>query len=181
MAASPRSANPSLRERVGALRNLPPFLREIWATSRALTMTSLGLRLVRALVPIATLYVGKLIIDEAVHLVGQGLGFDTLREAWRSGALDHLVVLIVAEFGLAILSDLLARMVSYADVQRGDRHERAHQAQPEARDRERAARRPDLAQERGKVAQRADAFAQAGIGRARGGRLCHRASVPAAG
>ena len=111
-----RPANPSLRERVSALRNLPPFLREIWATSRALTLTSLGLRLVRALVPIATLYVGKLIIDEAVHLVGQGLGFDTLRDAWRSGALDHLVLLIVVEFGLAILSDLLARMVSYADA-----------------------------------------------------------------
>jgi ATP-binding cassette subfamily B protein len=24
---------PSLRERVGALRNIPPFLREIWGTS----------------------------------------------------------------------------------------------------------------------------------------------------
>ena len=50
---------------MGALRNLPPFLREIWATSRALTCVSLGLRLIRALLPVITLYVGKLIIDEA--------------------------------------------------------------------------------------------------------------------
>jgi ATP-binding cassette subfamily B protein len=41
-------------------------------------MTSLGLRLVRALLPIATLYVGKLIIDEAVRLVGRA-GFDRCR------------------------------------------------------------------------------------------------------
>ena len=48
-----RRANPSLRERVGALRNIPPFLREIWATSRRLTILSLSLRVVRALLPIA--------------------------------------------------------------------------------------------------------------------------------
>ena len=92
--------NPSLRERVGALRNLPPFLREIWATSRALTIASLGLRLVRALLPIATLYVGKLIIDEAVRLVGSGLGFDDARRAPGAAAqLDHLAWLLALEFG----------------------------------------------------------------------------------
>lgn len=114
--AEPAPTNPSLRERVGALRNLPPFLREIWATSRALTITSLGLRLVRALLPIATLYVGKLIIDECVRLVGAGLGFDTLPEAWRGGALDTLVSWVLVEFALAIFSDLLGRMVGYADA-----------------------------------------------------------------
>jgi ATP-binding cassette subfamily B protein len=100
---------------VGALRNLPPFLREIWATSRALTLASLGLRLLRALMPIATLYIGKLIIDEAVRLVGAGLGFADLATAWRSGALDHLALLLAAEFGLAIASDLSGRLVSYFD------------------------------------------------------------------
>ena len=110
----PRS-NPSLRERVDALRNLPPFLRQIWATSRALTMASLGLRLIRALLPVITLYIGKLIIDEAVRLVGVGTGFETLTEAWRSGQLDHLLSLLGLELGLAILSDLLGRMISYAD------------------------------------------------------------------
>jgi ATP-binding cassette subfamily B protein len=107
--------NPSLRERVGALRNIPPFLREIWATSKPLTIASLGLRLVRALLPIITLYIGKLIIDEAVRLVGLGLGFDDLGTAWNSGHLTHLLWLLLFEFGLAILSDLLGRMVSYAD------------------------------------------------------------------
>ncbi|HEY0309699.1 MAG TPA: ABC transporter ATP-binding protein [Luteimonas sp.] len=108
------SARPSLRERVGALRNLPPFLREVWATSKPLTLASLGLRLVRALVPVATLYIGKLIIDEAVRLVGAGVATD-LSTAWASGALTHLLWLLVAEFALAIASDLFGRLVSYSD------------------------------------------------------------------
>ena len=109
-------AQPSLRERFGALRNLPPFLREIWSTSRRLTLVALGLRLVRALLPIATLYVGKLIIDEAVRLVGAGVRFDSLQAAWASGQLQHLLWLLLAEFALAIVSDLLGRLVSYADA-----------------------------------------------------------------
>lgn len=113
--ARPR-ANPTFRERFGALKNLPPFLREIWATSRRLTLTSLGLRVIRALLPIVTLYVGKLIIDEAVRLVGAGVRFDTLQQAWEGGQLAHLLTLLLVEFGLAILSDLLGRLVSYADA-----------------------------------------------------------------
>lgn len=113
--AAPRRANPSLKERVGALKNLPPFLREIWATSRPLTIASLGLRLIRALLPIVTLYVGKLIIDEAVRLVGAGVRFENLSDAWSGGQLNPLLYLLLAEFGLAILSDLLGRLVSYAD------------------------------------------------------------------
>ena len=57
-----------MRERFGALRNLPPFLKLIWQTSARLTAANLGLRLIRALLPVATLYVGKLIIDEVIRL-----------------------------------------------------------------------------------------------------------------
>src|SRR5690554_3435316 len=121
MPASPRSAapgrqpNPSLRERFNAMRNVPPFLRQIWSASPALSVTSLGLRLVRAFLPILMLYIGKLIIDEAVRLVGLGIAFDSLGEAWRSGLLQPLLWLLVIEFALAIVSDLLGRLVSYAE------------------------------------------------------------------
>ena len=53
----------SFRERVGALRNLPAFVAMVWRTSRLLTLSSLILRLFRALVPIVTLYIGTLIIE----------------------------------------------------------------------------------------------------------------------
>ena len=108
-------AKPSLRDRFNALRNLPPFLRQIWATSPALTIATLGLRVVRAFLPIATLYIGTLIIDEAVRLVGVGVDFDTLEAAWRAGVLDTLLWLLALEFALAIVSDLLGRLVSYGD------------------------------------------------------------------
>ncbi|QOW20565.1 ABC transporter ATP-binding protein [Lysobacter ciconiae] len=109
------SAKPSLRERFDALRNLPPFLRMIWATSRSLTLVTLGLRVVRALVPIATLYIGKLIIDEAIRLVAIDTTFETLQVAWQSGQLNHLAALLAMELGLAIASDLLGRLTSYGD------------------------------------------------------------------
>ena len=44
----------SLRERVGALRNLRPFLSLVWHTAPGLTMANVGLRLIRALLPVAT-------------------------------------------------------------------------------------------------------------------------------
>jgi ATP-binding cassette subfamily B protein len=111
-AASPRK---SLRERVGALRNLPPFLRQIWQTSATMTVASLALRLVRALLPVATLYVGKLIIDEAVRLAGLGHGVDDLATWYHAGLLNHLMGLLALEFGLAVLSDVLGRIVSLVD------------------------------------------------------------------
>ncbi len=103
------------RERVDALRNLRPFLRQIWATSRSLTLASLLLRLTQALTPVALLYIGKLIIDEAIHLVAVGGGHADLRSLWASGALDHLALLVVSEFALAVVSDLMARAASYVD------------------------------------------------------------------
>ncbi|MGJ7902971.1 ABC transporter ATP-binding protein [Lysobacter sp. 1R34A] len=107
---------PSLRERFDALRNLRPFLKQIWATSPALTLITLGLRLVRALLPVLTLYVGKLIIDEAVRLVATDPGFESLSSAWAGGQLDTLLALLALEFGLAIGSDLLGRIVAYGDA-----------------------------------------------------------------
>ena len=59
----------SLKERVGALRHLWPFLMMVWRTSPQLTAASLLLRLLRALLPVAALYIGKLIIDDVVMLV----------------------------------------------------------------------------------------------------------------
>lgn len=107
---------PSLRQRFKAMRNLPPFLRQVWQTSPALTLASLGLRIIRALLPVAMLYVGKLIIDTALHLSQHGAGFPPLNEALSSGLLNPLLGLLALEFGLAIASDLLGRLVSYADA-----------------------------------------------------------------
>jgi ATP-binding cassette subfamily B protein len=102
----------SLRQRFSALGNLGPFLRLIWEIQPAVTAATLLLRLVRALLPVATLYIGKLIIDEVVRLRGL-VGGPTDLSAWlASGLVRTLLLLLLLELALAILSDLLARLVS---------------------------------------------------------------------
>src|SRR5882757_6361249 len=105
----------SMRERFGALRNLRPFLKLIWGTSPALTAGDLTLRLVRALLPVATLYVGKLIIDEVVRLAGTHGTHLRLADWLAQGLVSHLAVLLTIEFGLAVISDALGRLVSLFD------------------------------------------------------------------
>ena len=69
----------------------------------------------RALLPVVTLYVGKLIIDEVVLLAAGANAHDTLRQWMASGELDRLGWLIALEFGLAVASDVLGRFVSLLD------------------------------------------------------------------
>ena len=106
----------SLRERFGALRNIPPFLRLVWQTSPALATASLVLRLVRAVLPVLTLYVGKLIIDEVIALASSTEIPATLSAWLSSGLLDHLAWLLGAELVLAVLFDLLGRIVALLDT-----------------------------------------------------------------
>ncbi len=110
----------TLGERWGALRNLPALFRLVWQTSPAMTLATLVLRLGRALLPVALLYVGKLIIDEVVGIVDAGYAFGTFGAWWESGVLSTLVTLVLVEFGLAILSDLLGRGVALLDALLGD-------------------------------------------------------------
>ena len=105
----------SLKERVGALKHLRPFIAMVWRTSPQLTAASLVLRLVRALLPIATLFVGKLIIDEVVLLVQRPGKPATLQEWLDSGLLTTLGTFLIAEFALAVLADVLGRVVSLID------------------------------------------------------------------
>ena len=105
----------SVRARVSALRNLGPFLAQVWHTSPGLTLATVTLRLIRAVLPVAMLYLAKLIIDEVIALSGAGDFAVGLGEAWASGRLDHLAVLVVSEFGLALTSDVLGRAVGFVD------------------------------------------------------------------
>ena len=101
----------SFTERVKALQNLPLLFQLIWGTSPAMTVANLLLRLLRAAVPVTTLYVGKLIIDEVVRLM-QLSGERDLSYVW---------LLVAAEFGLAVVSDVLRRSVALLDSLLGDR------------------------------------------------------------
>ena len=114
-ATSGPPAGRSFRERLGALKNLPPFLKLVWQTSPGLAAADMLLRLVRALLPVATLYVGKLIIDEVLRLARAPGAPGPLADWLAGGLLGRLAVLLAVEFGLAVLSDVLGRVVSLAE------------------------------------------------------------------
>jgi len=98
------------RERLGALRNVPPLLRMVWGTSPSLTVATLALRGISAGFPLAMLWVSKLIIDLVVHSI-------------RHQSIDRSLIwkLLVAELLLAVASDSLGRLVSLVDSLLGDR------------------------------------------------------------
>jgi ATP-binding cassette subfamily B protein len=87
----------------------------VWRTSPQLTAASLALRFVRALLPVATLYVGKLILDDVVLLAQGPTKPGTLQQWLQSGLLNPLGLLLAAEFSLAVMADVLGRIVSLVD------------------------------------------------------------------
>lgn len=112
---TPPSGARSFRARFAALRNVGPFLHMVWAASPQLTVATTALRLVRAVLPITSLWIGKLIIDEVVRLAGLAGTADGGADWWRQAANGYLVGLILAEFALAILSDLAGRLIGLTD------------------------------------------------------------------
>jgi ATP-binding cassette subfamily B protein len=57
-----------MRQRLEALRYLPQLVQLVWQTHRGFTAAMVTLRLLRAFVPVATLWAAKLIIDQVVLL-----------------------------------------------------------------------------------------------------------------
>ncbi|MEI7873535.1 MAG: ABC transporter ATP-binding protein [Alphaproteobacteria bacterium] len=116
MSDSSTIPNPrTFRERFGALKTLRPFMAMVWQTSPSLTMGLLVLRVLRALLPVISLYIGKLIIDDVVMLL-QLPDRPVKWQGWmESGHLRWLGILLLSEFGLAVLSDGLARVVALLD------------------------------------------------------------------
>jgi len=105
----------SFRARWAALRNIGPFLRMVWRASPGLLLITLTLRVIRAVLPVAALWFGKLIIDEVVRLSALSDGPATLSGWASSGEITLLAIYVGAEFALAVLSDLLSRIGGLVD------------------------------------------------------------------
>jgi ATP-binding cassette subfamily B protein len=105
----------SFRARWAALRNIGPFLRMIWRASPGLLLITLVLRVIRAVLPVAALWFGKLIIDEVVRLSALPVAPATLSGWLNSSEITLLAVYVGAEFALAVLSDLLSRIGALVD------------------------------------------------------------------
>ena len=99
----------ALRDRFGTLRNLPRLFRLVWRTSPALALATVALRLGRALLRAAARYVGKLIVDAVVAEARLPHPGPNLADWIAAGRLTPLALLVCAEAGLGVLSDLLGR------------------------------------------------------------------------
>src|SRR5436305_13069468 len=98
-------------ERLAALRNVPPVLKIVWDSGRTVVALGLLFRLFVSLLPIALLWITKLIIDAIVH-----------------AATTHQPVqprfwwLVAGEFALAVISSLLVRIIDYLDSLLADKY-----------------------------------------------------------
>jgi ATP-binding cassette subfamily B protein len=108
--APPRSRELPWRERVASLRYVRPLMGMVWDTSPPLVMATAFLRLTRALIPAAMLWVSKLILDAVVGRISRGTG--SVGDIWK---------LVAIELFLAIASDILARANTLCDSLLGDR------------------------------------------------------------
>ena len=107
--------NLDFRERLGTLRNLPEFFRLIWNCNKLLTTLNMLLRVFRASLPLIMLYLAILIIDEIVLLSGVGSGVRL-----ENPDMSILTILVMAELGFAVFSDLLGRGIALVDSLLGD-------------------------------------------------------------
>ncbi|WP_158858697.1 ABC transporter ATP-binding protein [Lunatibacter salilacus] len=96
---------------LASLKFVPAFFQEIRKVNPRLFYVNIFSRLINAILPVLMLWVGKLIIDEVV-----------LQLATETKDFDQLWLLVGAEFGLAVLSDLLSRGISLSDGLLGDQY-----------------------------------------------------------
>lgn len=106
-----KSQDLTFKKRFAALSNLPQFFKLVWQSSPWKTSLSFMLRLVRSAMPVALLYVGKLIVDQVVLLN---------QNASNQSGHHYLWQLVGAEFGLALLTDALNRLINLLDSLLGD-------------------------------------------------------------
>jgi len=100
---------PPLRERLRALGYLRPFLGMVWRTQPWYGVAIVLIRVVAAFLPVAMLWVGKLIIDGVIANIGAAA------PDWR-----HLFELVAIELGIALTIELLGRLSSLLEGLLGD-------------------------------------------------------------
>lgn len=105
----------SLKNQFLALRHLPRLFRLIWNTSKSLTIGNITLRLVQSLIPLATLYIAKEIIDEVVALTAP-----QPPKGEMNGDTQYLWLMVGIELGLAVFSSVLNRGIILVDALLGD-------------------------------------------------------------
>src|SRR6185437_1317882 len=101
------------RERIQALKNVPPMLKMVWEAAPGITAGGLFFRLIAALIPLGMVAVTAVII-KAITVVSTHKG----------ALLPHFWWYVGAEFALATLGTILGRLVDYCDTVLADKFTR---------------------------------------------------------
>jgi ATP-binding cassette subfamily B protein len=109
LARTPKNdEKPTIRQRLEALHYLLPLLKMVWETHRGYTLSMAILRLSRSAIPVATLWVGKLILDAIVAMRNATSNLPLL---WKLVAIEVTIVLV---------GEALARASSLVESLLGD-------------------------------------------------------------
>jgi ATP-binding cassette subfamily B protein len=104
-----RRAEPAgWKEKLAALRYVPPLFGLIWRTHRGYATAMIALRVLRSVIPVAAFWVGKLILDS---VIAARAGTGELDQVWRYLALELAIVLT---------GEILARASSLIESLLGD-------------------------------------------------------------
>jgi ATP-binding cassette, subfamily B, bacterial len=109
----PEDRDVTWRERLQALKHLPRLLRLVWETQPRYVVGILLLRVLRSLVPLAVLWIGKLIVDEVVSAVA-------LVHAGGAIPWTRLAQLLVLELAIALVGEGLSRVSALLESLLGD-------------------------------------------------------------
>lgn len=101
------------KDRLQALKNVPPVLRIVWDSGPSVVVLGLVFRAAVSLIPVSTGWVTKLIIDQITGIVYH-----------KATLSPKLWWLAAAEFSLAVLGGILGRVVDYYDSVLADRYTR---------------------------------------------------------
>src|SRR5207247_10134475 len=104
---------PTWGERLAALKYVPPLLKLVYQTHRGYTVAILALRALRSFIPLAVLWIGKLIIDGVIAAM-QGRAAGAIVDWWALGSL------VALELGIAVGGEGLARLSSLFESLLGD-------------------------------------------------------------
>ncbi len=101
------------RERLQALKNVPPVLRIVWDSGPYVVTFGLACRVIVALIPVSAAWVTRLIIDNINGIVQHKIALSS-----------HLWWLAALEFTLAIAGNMFSRVSDYYDSVLADRYTR---------------------------------------------------------
>jgi ATP-binding cassette subfamily B protein len=103
---------PRWRDRVAALKNIPPILRIVWEAAPKVIVSSATCRVLAALIPLAALAVTRVIVNDIVDYLNH-----------RRALPGNFWWLVALEFLLAgVIAGLLARLITFSEIVLADKY-----------------------------------------------------------